>query len=110
MREKKDAMILEMALRQKKKVEQAKKGSSSSSSYSSGGFVGINQLASKTNIIFFSNVITLKNVILEGAGPKWVPNKKKQQVSNLSDTEIGAKKLLPLVQHSWAQIKILCSF
>eukprot|EP00092_Neocalanus_flemingeri_P008107 GFUD01008747.1.p1 GENE.GFUD01008747.1~~GFUD01008747.1.p1 ORF type:complete len:145 (-),score=74.89 GFUD01008747.1:334-768(-) len=61
MREKKDAMILEMALQQKKKVEQGKKEGSSSYSYNMGGFVGINQLA-------------------KGDGPKWVPNKKKQQV------------------------------
>merc|ERR1719483_1692323 len=61
LREKKDAKIKQMAMQQKKKVEQAKMGVSMHS-YSSGGFVGINNLA-------------------KGDGPKWIPGTKKQEVA-----------------------------
>merc|ERR1719483_415578 len=64
-----DEMILQMALKQKKKVQQAKKGGSTTHSYNSGGVVGINQLA-------------------KGDGPKWVPHKKKQQVSDDEEKQV----------------------
>eukprot|EP00090_Calanus_glacialis_P013346 TRINITY_DN2198_c0_g1_i1.p1 TRINITY_DN2198_c0_g1~~TRINITY_DN2198_c0_g1_i1.p1 ORF type:complete len:147 (-),score=61.85 TRINITY_DN2198_c0_g1_i1:80-520(-) len=70
MREKKDARIIEMAMQQKKKkLEQTKKGSSTTYSYNSGGFVGINKLR-------------------KGDGPKWVPNKKKQEVTSTEESHI----------------------
>merc|ERR1712150_77505 len=69
MREKKDARIKEMAMQQKKKMEQTKKGDSRTCSYNSGGFVGINKL-------------------IKGDGPKWVHNKKKQEVLATEDTHV----------------------
>ena len=47
-REKKDAKIRQMALQQKEK--RASKGHGSAHSYSSGGFVGINSLASMNSL------------------------------------------------------------
>eukprot|EP00091_Calanus_sinicus_P003967 TRINITY_DN14154_c0_g1_i1.p1 TRINITY_DN14154_c0_g1~~TRINITY_DN14154_c0_g1_i1.p1 ORF type:complete len:146 (+),score=56.26 TRINITY_DN14154_c0_g1_i1:194-631(+) len=69
MREKKDARIKEMAMQQKKKKEQTKKDDSRTYSYNSGGFVGINMLR-------------------KGDGPKWVPNKKKQEVTSTEDAHV----------------------
>jgi len=47
LRAQKDAMILDMAMEKKKKMEEAKKSGSNSYSYNSGGFVGVNKLTSK---------------------------------------------------------------
>lgn len=44
LRAQKDAMILDMAMEKKKKMEEAKKSGSNSYSYNSGGFVGVNKL------------------------------------------------------------------